>query len=103
MQCNHRTVAKTRSPSRHLRQSIALGLTLLATQLASAATPCTDTQICGLGNSEDAVRLGTTHWAIATRLERDPAMTSGFYLIDLQTRHASELVTDDSRPPWFTA
>lgn len=105
MQCNHRTAAKARSASRYLRQSIALGLTLLATQLASAATPCTDAQICGLGNSEDAVRLGTTHWAIATRLERDPAMTSGFYLIDLQARRASELVTDDTRPadPRFKA
>jgi len=98
MQCNHLTASRTQAASRRLRKSWAVALGLLAVPLAHAAAPCdTGSQICGIGNAEDAMRLGTTHWAIATRLERDPAMTSGFYLVDLKSHHASELVTDDSR------
>ncbi len=100
MQINPLAGAATRSASRHRlrrwRQAAVLLLAVLATHLASAAAPCKDSQICGLGNSEDAIGLGKTHWAIASRLARDPAMTSGFYLVNLETRRASELVTDDS-------
>lgn len=61
-----------------------------------AVPPCTRNQICGLKNAEDFVRLPGSHWAIASRLGRDPAAPGGFSLVDLEQRTAHFLMPDVS-------
>ncbi|HEY3786283.1 MAG TPA: hypothetical protein VGL55_13450 [Steroidobacteraceae bacterium] len=62
--------------------------------IARAAEPCEQNQICGLKNAEDLIRLDGSHWAIASRLAKDPATPGGFSLVDLQA-HATRVLTPD--------
>jgi hypothetical protein len=62
----------------------------------SAAEPCAADQICGLKNAEDLIRLPGSHWAIASRLGKDPEAPGGFSLVDLERRTAHVLIPDIS-------
>lgn len=59
---------------------------------------CRAREICGLKNPEDVIRLGQTHWAIASRLALDPSSPGALYLVDLKARKARVLVPDISGP-----
>ncbi len=65
---------------------------------AQAAQPCGHDQVCGLLNAEDLVLVGGSHWAIASRLGKDPAAPGGFSLVDLQ-EHSSRVLTPDVSGP----
>lgn len=78
----------------------AIGTAALALLIPPAAEadvpPCTRDQVCGLKNAEDLVRVPGSHWAIASRLARDPAAPGGFSLVDLEHRTARVLTPDFS-------
>jgi hypothetical protein len=63
-----------------------------------AVEPCSHDEICGLKNAEDMVRLPGSHWAIASRLGKDPHAPGGFSLVDLEKRTAQVLTPDVSKP-----
>lgn len=65
---------------------------------ASGAEACAQDQICGLKNAEDLVPLDGSHWAIASRLGKDPATPGGFSLVDLEA-HATRVLTPDVSGP----
>src|SRR6185437_5208689 len=62
--------------------------------VAGGAEPCAQDQICGLKNAEDLVLLDGSHWAIASRLGKDPATPGGFSLVDLNA-HATRVLMPD--------
>ena len=63
-----------------------------------AAEPCGQEEICGLKNPEDMIRIADTHWALVSRLARDPQAAGGFSLVDLDRRVARPLSPDVSKP-----
>jgi hypothetical protein len=64
----------------------------------SAAEPCAHDQICGLKNAEDLIPLAGSHWAIASRLAKDPEAPGGFSLVNLDRQTSHVLIPDVSRP-----
>lgn len=77
------------------RACLAVGILWSA---AAAAEPCAHEQVCGLKNAEDLVRVPGSHWAIASRLAKDPQAPGGFSLVDLEKLTSQVLTPDVSRP-----
>jgi hypothetical protein len=64
---------------------------------ANAAAVCERDQVCGLKNAEDLVAVPDTHWAVASRLAKDPVAPGGFYLVNLDERTAQVIQPDFSK------
>ena len=65
---------------------------------AAVAEPCAQDQVCGLKNAEDLVQVPGSHWAVASRLGKDPQAPGGFSLVDLEKRTSRVLMPDVSKP-----
>jgi hypothetical protein len=87
-------------PARTLATAVILwSATLLSGREAvSAAAPCAHDEICSLKNPEDMIRQGGSHWALVSRLGRDPEAPGGFSLVDLEARTSQVLTPDVSKP-----
>lgn len=96
---SHRTMPRMRGRFAALAAS-ALGVAIMLARIASAhaAAACGAGAICGLKNPEDVVRVGSSPWAIASRLARDPSAASGLYLVNLKAKRARALTADVSAP-----
>jgi hypothetical protein len=80
------------------------GILCAAVLLGSPATggatePCGQSEICGLKNPEDMIRLTGSRWALVGRLGRDPNAPGGFSLIDLASQTSRVLTAEVSKPP----
>jgi hypothetical protein len=76
----------------------AIGLAVAGPAPAAAPSSCGHDLVCGLKNAEDLVRLPGSHWAIASRLGRDPAAPGGFSVVDLRRETARVLTPNVSGP-----
>ena len=85
-----------------MRVLLSTMLALMPAMVMGGASACGKSEICGLKNPEDMIRLADTRWAIVSRLGRDASAPGGFSLVDLRAGTARVLVPDVSRAPIAT-
>jgi hypothetical protein len=75
-----------------------IGALLSVPAAVGAAESGVQSEIPGLKNPEDMVRVPGTRCAIVSRLGRDPHAPGGFSLVDLEAKSSRVLIPDVSKP-----